>query len=65
MQEACKKLNKVGVALLVVVVLDTVIFSYCFINKISYSSSFNIFSVVVVLFLIKGSVHTACLVTSN
>lgn len=65
MQEACKILNKVGVALFVVVVIDIAIFTCCFIYKISYSSSFNIFSVVVGLLLIKGSVHAVRFVTLN
>ncbi len=51
--------KKVGVALLVIGILDIILMIYCIINKISYSSSLNIFAVIAGTFLIKGSVKAA------
>lgn len=51
--------KKVGVALLVIGVLDIILMIYCIINQIGYSSSFNIFAVIVGILLLKGSVKTA------
>lgn len=53
--------KKVGVALLVIGVLDIILMIYCIINQIGYSSSFNIFAVIVGILLLKGSVKTACI----
>ncbi len=63
MEESGKILNRVGMALLVVGVIDIAIFIYCITNDISYSSSFNIFAIVAGVFLIKGSVRVARIVT--
>lgn len=51
--------KKVGVALLVIGVVDIILMIYCIINQIGYSSSFNIFAVIVGILLLKGSVKTA------
>lgn len=63
MEESSRILNRVGMALLVVGVVDVAIFIYCTTNNISYSSSFNIFAIVAGIFLIKGSVRVAHIVT--
>ncbi|MDH5613314.1 MAG: hypothetical protein OEY66_12760 [Gammaproteobacteria bacterium] len=56
-------LKKVGIALLIVGVIDIGVMIYCITNKISYSSSFNIFAVIAGIFLMKGSIRTARAVT--
>lgn len=54
--------KKVGITLLVIGVVDILLMTYCIINKIGYSSSFNIFAVITGIFLIKGSVKAARIV---
>ncbi|MCF1458538.1 MAG: hypothetical protein LPH21_13550 [Shewanella sp.] len=56
-------LKKVGIALLVVGLIDIGVMIYCITNKISYSSSFNIFAVIAGILLIRGSIRTARVVT--
>jgi hypothetical protein len=63
MEETYRILNRVGVVLLVVGVIDAIVFIYCARNNIDYSSSFNIFAVIAGLFLIKGSIRAAHIVT--
>ena len=48
-------LRKVGWSLVVIGIVDISFMIYCLSNKISYSSSFNIFAVIGGIFLIKGS----------
>ncbi len=63
MEEAYRIINKVGIALCVVGVIDAIVFIYCTYNDINYSSSFNVFAVIAGLFLIKGSIRAARIVT--
>ena len=56
-------LKKVGIALLIVGLFDIGVMIYCITNKISYSSSFNIFAVIAGILLMKSSVRTAKVVT--
>lgn len=57
-----KILKRVGNVLVVIGIIDIAFMIYCITNKISYSSSFNIFSIVAGMFLIKGSLGAALLV---
>jgi len=63
MEETHRILNRVGIALCVVGVIDAIVFIYCARNNIDYSSSFNLFAVIAGLFLIKGSIRVAHIVT--
>jgi len=56
-------LKKVGIALIVVGLLDISFMVYCIINEISYSSSFNIFAVIAGILLYRGGLKTAKVVT--
>ena len=56
-------LKKVGTALIVVGLLDISFMVYCIVNKISYSSSFNIFAVIAGILLYRGGLKTAKVVT--
>lgn len=55
-------LKRVGTVLLVVGLIDIVVMIYCIANRISYSSSFNIFAVVASIFLLRGNLRAASLV---
>ncbi len=59
MEEVNNPFKKAGIALAVVGATDILVFVYCIINQISYSSSFNIFALLAGIFLIKGGVKTA------
>lgn len=48
-----------GIALLIIGVIDIGVMIYCIANKVSYSSSFNIFAVIAGIFLLRGGVKTA------
>lgn len=54
--------KKVGITLLVIGGVDILVMIYCIINEIGYSSIFNIFSFIVGIFLIKGSIKAARIV---
>jgi hypothetical protein len=56
-------LKKVGIALIIVGILDIAMMVYCIINRISYSSSFNIFAVIAGIFLYSGGLKTALFVS--
>ena len=56
-------LKRVGIALVIVGIIDIAVMIYCIINKISYFSSFNIFAVIAGIFLMRGSIRTARVVT--
>ena len=58
-QETSNPFKKPGAVLLVIGILDIGVMAYCIANKISYSSSLNIFAVVAGILLIRGSVKTA------
>ncbi len=55
-------LKRVGVVLVVIGLLDIGFMVYCIVNRVSYSSSFNIFAVIAGIFLLRGSLKTASLV---
>ena len=55
-------LKRVGAVLLVVGLIDIAVMIYCIANRISYSSSFNIFAVVAGIFLLRGSLRAASIV---
>ena len=59
MEETLNPFKKAGTVLLIIGILDIGAMAYCIANKISYSSSFNIFAVIAGILLIKGSVKTA------
>ena len=63
MEDAYRILNRVGIALCVVGVIDIAVFIYCTVNNINYTSSFNVIAVIAGLFLIKGSIQAARIVT--
>ena len=56
-------LKKVGIALIIVGCIDIALMIYCIINRISYSSSFNIFAVIAGIFLFRGGLKTALFVS--
>lgn len=55
-------LKRVGAVLLVVGLIDIAVMIYCIANRISYSSSFNIFAVIAGIFLLRGSLRAASIV---
>jgi hypothetical protein len=55
-------LKCVGGVLLIVGLVDIAVMIYCIANRISYSSSFNIFAVVAGIFLLRGNLRAASLV---
>jgi len=55
-------LKRVGAVLLVVGLIDIAVMIYCITNRISYSSSFNIFAVIAGIFLLRGSLRAASIV---
>lgn len=59
MEDNNNPFKKAGIVLLIIGIIDVGIMAYCIANKISYSSSFNIFAVIAGVFLIKGRVKTA------
>ena len=52
-------LTRVGVALIVIGLLDIGVMIYCILHGIGYSSSFNILAVVLGIFLLRGSLMAA------
>ena len=59
MEDSINPFRKAGIALLITGVIDIGVMAYCIANKMSYSSSFNIFAVIAGILLIKGGVKTA------
>ncbi|HEX7028377.1 MAG TPA: hypothetical protein VF268_14140 [Gammaproteobacteria bacterium] len=59
MEEIDNPFRKAGIVLLIIGIIDIGVMAYCIANKISYSSSFNIFAVIVGALLVKGSIKTA------
>lgn len=55
-------IKRAGVVLVVVGLLDIGVMIYCIANRISYSSSFNIFAVIAGVFLLRGSLRAASVV---
>ncbi len=62
MGESANPFKKVGMVLVVIGIIDIGVMIYCITNKISYSSSFNLFAVIAGMLLLKGGVKTARLV---
>ena len=56
-------LKKVGTALIVVGLLDIAFMVYCIANQTNYSSCFNIFAVIAGIFLYRGGLKTAKVVS--
>ena len=52
-------LKRAGTVLIAVGLIDIAVMVYCIVNAVSYSSSFNIFAVIVGVFLVRGSLRTA------
>ena len=59
MQQSINPFRKVGIALLVIGILDIGYMIYSIFNGFSYTSSFNIFAVVASIFLIRGNLIAA------
>ena len=59
MEEIDNPFRKAGIVLLIIGIIDIGVMAYCIANKISYSSSFNIFAVIAGVLLMKGGVKTA------
>ncbi len=55
-------LKRVGIVLLGVGLLDVGLMVYCIVNRLSYSSSFNLFAVIGGIFLMRGGLRTAALI---
>ena len=56
-------LRRVGKVLIAVGIFDILYMVYCIVNGYSYRGSFNIFAVIAGLFLLKGSLKAARIVT--
>jgi hypothetical protein len=54
--------KRTGGVLLAVGLVDIAVMVYCIVNRISYSSSFNIFAVLAGIFLMRGSLRAASIV---
>jgi hypothetical protein len=54
--------KRVGAVLVMVGLLDICYMIYCIMNRIAYSSSLNIFAVIVGIFLVRGSLTAAAIV---
>jgi len=55
-------LKRTGSVLLTIGLIDIAVMVYCIVNRISYSSSFNIFGVIAGVFLLRGSLRAATIV---
>ncbi|MDI9246938.1 hypothetical protein [Marinobacter sp. CHS3-4] len=59
MEDRSNPFKKAGIVLLIVGIIDIAFMIYAIANKVSYSSSFNIFAVIVGILLLRGSARTA------
>lgn len=59
MDDSSNPFRSAGLALLIAGLMDVAVMVYCIVNKISYSSSFNIFAVIAGIFLLRKGVKTA------
>ena len=57
-------LRRAGLVLIIIGIIDIGIMIYCIANKLNYSSSFNIYSLVAGIFLWRGHLGAAKLITS-
>lgn len=55
-------LKRVGGVLLAVGLIDIAVMVYCIVNRVSYSSGFNIFAVIAGVFLLRGNLRAASVV---
>lgn len=63
MQEQLRILQRVGKVLIAVGLIDIAVMIYCIVNSISYASSFNIFAVIGGIFLVRGNLRAAGIIT--
>jgi hypothetical protein len=56
-------LRRVGLVLIVIGVLDVGLMIYCIVHDIRYSSPYNIFAIIAGVFLLRGSLRGAALVS--
>jgi hypothetical protein len=56
-------LRRVGVVLIVVGVIDVGVMIYCIVHRIGYASSFNVFAIIAGVFLMRGSLRAASLIS--
>ncbi len=56
-------LRRVGVVMTVVGVIDVAVMIYCIVHKTAYASSFNVFAIIAGIFLMRGSLRAAALIT--
>jgi hypothetical protein len=63
MDEHIAILRKVGLVLVILGLIDIGFLIYCIASRTSYSSSFNIFAVIAGIFLLKGSLRAAKIVS--
>lgn len=59
MEDKSNPFRKAGFVLLVVGIIDVAFIAFAVANKVSYSSSFNLFAVIVGILLLRGSAITA------
>ena len=55
-------LRRVGLALIVVGVIDVGLMIYCITHRMAYGSSFNVFAIIAGVFLMRGSLRAAGLI---
>lgn len=63
MQEHLRILQRVGKVLIAVGLIDIAVMIYCIVNGTSYTSSFNIFAVIGGIFLMRGNLRAAGIIT--
>ena len=63
MQEHLLILRRVGKVLIAVGLIDIAVMIYCIVSGISYASSFNIFAVIGGIFLVRGNLRAAGIIT--
>ena len=56
-------LRRVGSVLIVVGVIDVCVMVYCIVHRIAYGFSFNVFAIIAGIFLMRGSLRAAKLIT--
>src|SRR5258705_5682168 len=56
-------LKRVGLVLIIVGVIDVGWMIYCIVHRIGYASSFNIFAIIAGIFLIRGSLRGAAIIS--
>ncbi len=59
MVDSINPFKKAGLALLIVGIIDIAVMVYCYLNEITYASSFFIFALIAGALLVRGGVKTA------